>query len=62
MELIGESLGVRRADSYKRLRLLDDVDAILADSAELIALHRLDPAALREEIFIGMLDDKPLSA
>ena len=59
MELIGESLGVRRADSYKRLRLLDDVDAILADSAELIALHRLDPA---EEIFIGMLDDKPLSA
>ena len=62
MELIGESMGVIRADTYKRLRLMEDVDAILADSAELIALHGLDQAALREEIVTGILDERPLGA
>jgi heterodisulfide reductase subunit D len=42
MELIGESMGIHIPDLYKRLRLIGDIDAMIADSAELIAAHGLD--------------------
>jgi heterodisulfide reductase subunit D len=48
MELIGESMGIHIPDLYKRLRLIGDIDAIVTDSAELIAAHRLDLDTVRE--------------
>lgn len=48
MELIGESMGIHIPDLYKRLRLLGDIDTIIADAADLIAAHRLDLDAVRE--------------
>src|SRR5205823_11924138 len=44
LELIGASMGIRHEDHYKRLKVKQDVDAILADCSDLIAEHRLDPA------------------
>jgi hypothetical protein len=48
MELIGASMGIHIPDLYKRLRLIGDIDTIIADSAELIAAHRLDLDTVRD--------------
>lgn len=48
MELIGESIGIHIPDLYKRLRLIGDIDAIVADTADLIAAHRLDLDTVRD--------------
>jgi heterodisulfide reductase subunit D len=48
MELIGESIGIHIPDLYKRLRLIGDIDTIVADAADLIAAYRLDLDAVRD--------------
>ncbi|HJU15488.1 MAG TPA: (Fe-S)-binding protein [Stellaceae bacterium] len=48
MELIGEAMGICIPDLYKRLSLIGDVDQIIADSADLIAAHRLDLDTVRD--------------
>jgi heterodisulfide reductase subunit D len=48
MELIGESMGIEIPDLYKRLRLIGDIDTIVADQADLIAAHRLDLDTVRD--------------
>ena len=48
MELIGEAVGIHIPDLYKRLSLIGDIDAIIADTADLIAVHRLDLETVRD--------------
>src|SRR3954453_6391860 len=48
MELIGESMGIHIPDLYKRLRLIGDIDAMIADSTDLIAAHGLDLDTVRD--------------
>jgi heterodisulfide reductase subunit D len=48
MELIGESMGIHIPALYKRLRLIGDIDAMIADSADLIAAHGLDLHTVRD--------------
>ena len=55
MELLGESMGIRIPDLYKRLRLTGDIDTIIADSADLIAAHRLDLDTVRDVLAQDML-------
>ncbi|HEY7300246.1 MAG TPA: (Fe-S)-binding protein [Xanthobacteraceae bacterium] len=59
LEIVGASMGLRHEDSYKRLKLKQDVDAILADCADLIADRRIDPATARLAVE-AMLADQPL--
>jgi heterodisulfide reductase subunit D len=59
LEIVGDSMGFRHADEFKRLKKLQDVDAIAADCQELAARHGLDPAATRAAIQ-AMLDEQPL--
>jgi hypothetical protein len=59
LEIVGASMGLRHEDHYKRLKLKQDVDAILADCTDLVAQHRLDPATARLAVQ-AMLDDQPL--
>jgi hypothetical protein len=54
MELIGESMGIRVPDLYKRLQAIGDVDAIIADSAGLIERHGMDLDEVREAILYDM--------
>lgn len=54
MELIGESMGIHIPDLYKRLRLMGDIDTIIADSADLIAAHRLDLDTVRDVLAAEM--------
>jgi hypothetical protein len=60
LEIVGESMGLAREDHYKNLKIKQDVDAILADSADLITGHDLDPETARKVILLGMLGDQPL--
>ena len=60
LEIVGASMGFAREDRYKNLKITQDVDAVLADSADLIALHRLDADTARRVIVNGMLGDQPL--
>ena len=60
MELVGESMGLSRPDLFKRLKITQDADAILADSADMIAEYGLDPGRVREVVVSAMLAEQPL--
>jgi len=60
LEIVGASMGLRHEAHYKRLKIKQDVDAILADTADLAARHGLDPIAARLAVQ-AMLDDQPLA-
>ena len=59
LEIVGESMGIHHDDHFKRLKLLQDVDAIAADCQDLVAQHGLDPETTRQAIQ-AMLDEQPL--
>jgi hypothetical protein len=52
-------MGIRHEDRFKRLKMLQDADAIAADCGDLIAQHGLDRAAARQSIE-AMLEEQPL--
>jgi Fe-S oxidoreductase len=60
LEIIGESMGLHEPDHYKRLKIMQDADAIIADCGDLIARHGLDAAVARNVVIKGMLGDQPL--
>jgi Fe-S oxidoreductase len=58
-EIVGASMGVHYDDHFKRLKMMQDADAIAADCKDLAARHGLDPATTRLAIQ-AMLDEQPL--
>jgi Fe-S oxidoreductase len=60
LELVGESMGLTRPDLFKRLKLMQDVDAILAEAAPMIETHHLDLDEARAIIARDMLGEQPL--
>jgi heterodisulfide reductase subunit D len=60
LELVGESMGLQRPDLFKRLKIMQDVDAILRDSAPLIETNGLDLDEARDVILRDMLGEQPL--
>ena len=60
LELVGESMGLTRPDLFKRLKLMQDVDAVLADAAPMIATHQLDLDEARAVVLRDMLGEQPL--
>ena len=60
LEILGESMGLHQPDHFKRLKIMQDADAIVADCRDLIATHGLDVAAAREVVTRAMLDEQPL--
>ena len=58
-EIVGASMGLHRDDDFKRLKIMQDADAILADCQDLVARHGLDVAATRLAIQ-AMLDEQPV--
>jgi len=60
LELIAESMGIFREDVFKRLKTMQDVDAILSESAELIRVNGLDPEQTREVVMADLLSDQIL--
>jgi hypothetical protein len=60
LELVGESLGLARPDLFKRLKLLQDIDAILAEVKPMIETHGLDLDEARAIVLSEMLGEQPL--
>jgi heterodisulfide reductase subunit D len=54
MELIGKAMGVHIPDVYKRLKLMGDIDQIIADTSDMIAANGLDLDTVRDEIAADM--------
>jgi heterodisulfide reductase subunit D len=61
LELVGESMGLQRPDLFKRLKLMQDVDAILLDAAPLIEGNGLDLDEARDVVLRDMLGEQPLA-
>jgi Fe-S oxidoreductase len=59
VEIVASAMGLHQPDSYKRLKLLQDVDAILDDCRDLVEGYGLDPATARG-VVAGMLKEQPL--
>jgi len=59
LEIVGESMGLRHEDHFKRLKMLQDIDAIAADCGDLAAQHGLDTESTRRAI-AAMLEEQPL--
>jgi heterodisulfide reductase subunit D len=60
LEIVGQSMGLHRDDQYKNLKIKQDADAIVADSADLLKQHGVDPETARRIVVQGMLGDQPL--
>jgi Fe-S oxidoreductase len=60
LELVGESMGLTRPDLFKRLKLMQDVDAVLADSAALLAENDVDLDEAREVVLADMFGEQAL--
>jgi len=60
LEIVGESMGFHQEDHYKNLKIKQDVDAIVADAADLMKRHGVDLDTARKVIVNGMLGDQPL--
>ena len=60
MELVGESMGLARPDLFKRLKIMQDADAIVAESAGLIETYGLDRETVRAVVLRDMIGEQPL--
>ena len=52
-------MALHHDDHFKRLKMLQDADAILADCRDLVEQHGLDVKATRQAIK-AMLDEQPV--
>jgi heterodisulfide reductase subunit D len=50
MEILGAGLGIDSEDLYKRLKLIRDIDDIIAETSPLIAAHGLDLDTVRDAL------------
>jgi len=57
-EIVGASMGLHYDDHFKRLKIMQDAEAILADCADLVREHGLDPDTTRLAIQ-AMLEEQP---
>jgi heterodisulfide reductase subunit D len=59
LEVVGASMGIAYPDDYKRLKLLQDVDLVMAECRDLLAHHGIAEEAARASIR-ALLDEQPL--
>ena len=60
LDIVGASMGLHHDDHFKRLKIMQDADAIVADCKDMIAAHRIDPGLAREVVVKAMLNEQPL--
>jgi len=61
LDIVGESMGLHHDDHFKRLKIMQDADAIVADCNDLLAVHKIDPAVARDVVVKAMLAEQPLA-
>lgn len=60
LEIVGASMGLSQTDNFKRLKLMQDAEAIVEDCRDLVAAHGLDPDEARRVVETAMLAEQPL--
>ena len=60
LDIVGASMGLHHDDHFKRLKIMQDADAIVGDCKDMIAAYRIDPAFAREVVVKAMLNEQPL--
>jgi Fe-S oxidoreductase len=60
LDIVGESMGLRYDDHFKRLKIMQDAEAIVADCQDLLAAHGLDSGFARDVVAKAMLAEQPL--
>jgi Fe-S oxidoreductase len=60
LDIVGASMGLHHDDHFKRLKLMQDADAIVADCKDMLATYRIDPAVARAVVVKAMLNEQPL--
>lgn len=60
LEIVGASMGLHYDGHFKRLKIMQDADAIVADCKDMIAARGIDPAKAREMVVKAMLAEQPL--
>jgi heterodisulfide reductase subunit D len=60
LEIVGASMGISEPDSFKRLKIMQDADAIVADCADLMGQHGIDAATARAVVAEALLGEQPV--
>jgi Fe-S oxidoreductase len=60
LEIVGASMGLDHASGFKRLKIMQDADAIVADCKDMLAARNIDPALARRVVVKAMLAEQPL--
>jgi hypothetical protein len=59
LKIVGASMGLHQEDHFKRLKIMQDAEAILTDCSDLVSKHGLNLAATRLALE-GMLAEQPV--
>jgi hypothetical protein len=60
LEIVGAAMGIAHDAEFKRLKLMQDADAIIADCRDILAARNIDPTQAREIVIKAMLSEQPL--
>jgi hypothetical protein len=60
LDIVAESMGLHHPDNFKRLKIMQDADAIVADCKDLMAENGVDPVKARDMVVKALLIDQPL--
>jgi Fe-S oxidoreductase len=60
LEIVGASMGLHHEDHFKRLKIMQDAGAIVADCADLLARHGITEEVARRVVADAMLAEQPL--
>jgi heterodisulfide reductase subunit D len=60
-DIVGASMGLHHDDDFKRLKIMQDADAIVADCKDMIEAHGIDRAMARTVVVKAMLSEQPLA-
>ena len=60
LDIVGASMGLHHDDHFKRLKIMQDADAIVADCKDMIEAYRIDPVMARSVVVKAMLNEQPL--
>lgn len=60
LELVGEAMGIEKADLFKQWKMMQDVDRLLAEVAEPAMAAGLDLESVRAVLVAHMIEEQPL--
>jgi len=60
LEIVGASMGLQHDGHFKRLKVMQDADAIVADCKDMLGHYGIDEARARAAVVQAMLSEQPL--